>query len=229
MTNEVSISHTLIGLINDHNRFLCVDFEAAHIESVDRKTKKCAWWHDGLIGNYFLNVWAWCCSLCLAMFLVKTMKRVLFAETRNYTSETSRHHYALLAMGALQVPLALYLGIVRWNEKIDRFWEWDIKIVHIKYYTKKSGSRSWRSHVSHRNPCCVQTKCQIGTNQGTLTCLNSSNGLFQYCNSPVLAISNDAGHELCPLKLGALANILLASVPQNVSYRTFLSGQTCLM
>lgn len=51
-------------------------------------------------------------SLCLAMFLVKTMKRVLFAETRNYMSETSRHHYALLVMGALQVPIALYLGIV---------------------------------------------------------------------------------------------------------------------
>ncbi|GJP42915.1 hypothetical protein CLOM_g2443 [Closterium sp. NIES-68] len=49
-------------------------------------------------------------SLCMAMFLVKTMKRVMFAETRHYDRDSSRHRYMLLAMGAAQFPLALWLG-----------------------------------------------------------------------------------------------------------------------
>ncbi|GBG73047.1 hypothetical protein CBR_g12765 [Chara braunii] len=54
-------------------------------------------------------VWAWT-SLCMGMFVVKTMKRILFAESRHYDRDSSRHHYILLLMAALQFPIAAWLG-----------------------------------------------------------------------------------------------------------------------
>ncbi|KAL5726438.1 hypothetical protein ACHQM5_009531 [Ranunculus cassubicifolius] len=56
---------------------------------------------------YFLMPWS---CLCMGVFLVKTMKRVLFAEVRSYDS--SRHHYLLLLMAVLQFPLFFWLGRV---------------------------------------------------------------------------------------------------------------------
>ncbi|XP_034685316.1 protein YIF1B [Vitis riparia] len=54
---------------------------------------------------YFLMPWA---CLCMGIFLVKTMKRVLFAEVRSYDS--SRHHYLLLFIALAQLPLFIWLG-----------------------------------------------------------------------------------------------------------------------
>lgn len=51
--------------------------------------------------------------LCVGIFLVKTMKRVLFAEVGSYNS--SRHHYLLLLIGLVQFPLLLWLGNITVN------------------------------------------------------------------------------------------------------------------
>ncbi|PIA55343.1 hypothetical protein AQUCO_00800234v1 [Aquilegia coerulea] len=56
---------------------------------------------------YFLMPWS---CLCMGVFLVKTMKRVLFAEVRSYDS--SKHHYLLLFMALAQFPLFIWLGSV---------------------------------------------------------------------------------------------------------------------
>lgn len=67
-----------------------------------------AWtiWHYSYYG---VIIWT---SLCTGIFLVKTMKRVLFSETRSYSQETSVHHYSLILMALAQFPLALWLGIL---------------------------------------------------------------------------------------------------------------------
>jgi len=54
-----------------------------------------------------------CTCLCMGIFLVKTMKRVLFAEVRSVDS--SRHHYLLLLIGLVQFPLFAWLGNVSVN------------------------------------------------------------------------------------------------------------------
>lgn len=54
----------------------------------------------------------WTC-LCTGIFLVKTMKRVLFAEVRSYDS--SRHHYLLLFIALAQFPLFIWLGNISVN------------------------------------------------------------------------------------------------------------------
>jgi hypothetical protein len=52
-------------------------------------------------------------SLCMANFLVRTMKRLLFAEARSYDRDSTRHHYFLLLMGVAQFPLFYWLVRVR--------------------------------------------------------------------------------------------------------------------
>ncbi|KAH7366300.1 hypothetical protein KP509_18G071700 [Ceratopteris richardii] len=61
--------------------------------------------------SYYL-VMPWT-SLCMAIFLVKTMKRVLFAGVRTYDRDSSKHHYLLLFMAAAQFPLSLWLGYLK--------------------------------------------------------------------------------------------------------------------
>lgn len=56
---------------------------------------------------YFLLPWT---SICMGMFLVKTMKRVLFTEMRSYDRHSSRQHYLLLFMAIAQIPLFFWLG-----------------------------------------------------------------------------------------------------------------------
>ncbi|KAJ8506575.1 hypothetical protein OPV22_007461 [Ensete ventricosum] len=58
---------------------------------------------------YFLMPWM---SLCMGVFLVKTMKRVLFTEMRSYEKHSSRQHYLLLFMAIAQFPLFFWLGKV---------------------------------------------------------------------------------------------------------------------
>lgn len=59
---------------------------------------------------YFLMPWT---CLCMGVFLVKTMKRVLFAEVRSYDS--SKHHYLLLFIALVQFPLLAWLGNITIN------------------------------------------------------------------------------------------------------------------
>lgn len=56
---------------------------------------------------YALMPWT---SLMMGVFLVKTMKRVLFAEVRSYDS--SRHHYVLLFIAMFQFPIFGWFGRV---------------------------------------------------------------------------------------------------------------------
>lgn len=48
---------------------------------------------------------------CISMgiFLVKTMKRVLFTEMRTYDRHSSRQHYLLLFIAMIQFPLFYWL------------------------------------------------------------------------------------------------------------------------
>ncbi|XP_010519024.1 PREDICTED: protein YIF1B-A [Tarenaya hassleriana] len=63
-------------------------------------------------GYSYYGLLPWTC-LCSGIFLVKTMKRVLFAEVRSYDS--SRHHYLLLVLALAQFPLLIWLGNISVN------------------------------------------------------------------------------------------------------------------
>ncbi|XP_058077837.1 uncharacterized protein LOC131226141 isoform X2 [Magnolia sinica] len=58
---------------------------------------------------YFMMPWM---CICMAVFLVKTVKRVLFAEVRSHDKHSSIHHYLLLFMAVSQFPLFFWLGNV---------------------------------------------------------------------------------------------------------------------
>ncbi|KAL3696776.1 hypothetical protein R1sor_010852 [Riccia sorocarpa] len=65
-----------------------------------------------VLSSYWIVPWMvglWT-GLCMAIFLVKTMKRVLFAEVRSYGRDSTKHHYLLLFMGVVQLPLFFWLG-----------------------------------------------------------------------------------------------------------------------
>lgn len=63
-------------------------------------------------GYSYYVLMPWTC-LCMGVFLVKTMKRVLFAEVRSYDS--SKHHYLLLFIAFAQFPLFIWLGNITVN------------------------------------------------------------------------------------------------------------------
>jgi len=63
-------------------------------------------------GYSYYVLMPWFC-LCMGIFLVKTMKRVLFAEVRSYDS--SKHHYLLLFIALAQFPLFMWLGNITVN------------------------------------------------------------------------------------------------------------------
>lgn len=48
-------------------------------------------------------------SLCMAIFLVRTMKRLLFTETRRYDRDSTMANYLLLLMGVAQFPVFYWL------------------------------------------------------------------------------------------------------------------------
>lgn len=58
---------------------------------------------------YFLLPWT---CVCMGVFLVKTMKRVLLGAQRSYEKHMSRHHYLLIFMAVAQFPLLFWLGNV---------------------------------------------------------------------------------------------------------------------
>ncbi|EAY93006.1 hypothetical protein OsI_14805 [Oryza sativa Indica Group] len=49
-------------------------------------------------------------SLCMGVFLVRTMKRVLFTEMRSSERHSTRQHYFLLFLAIAQFPLFFWLG-----------------------------------------------------------------------------------------------------------------------
>lgn len=67
------------------------------------------------IGILFKTLWSisyyvampWTC-LCMGIFLLKTMKRVLYADVRSYDSR--KHHYLLIIIVLAQFPLFFWLG-----------------------------------------------------------------------------------------------------------------------
>lgn len=52
-------------------------------------------------------------TVCTGIFLVKTMKRIVFAEARNQGRDydPKKHNYKLLLLALFQVPVNLYLGV----------------------------------------------------------------------------------------------------------------------
>ena len=58
---------------------------------------------------YFLLPWA---CVCVGVFLVKTMKRVVLGGPRSYEKHSTRHHYLLIFMAVVQFPLLFWLGNV---------------------------------------------------------------------------------------------------------------------
>ncbi|KAK9814872.1 hypothetical protein WJX73_000954 [Symbiochloris irregularis] len=50
-------------------------------------------------------------SLCMAIFIVRSMKRVIFHEARHYNMDSSRHNYLLLAVGVYQF---FHVGWLSW-------------------------------------------------------------------------------------------------------------------
>lgn len=63
-------------------------------------------------GYSYYALMPWTC-LCTGIFLVKTMKRVVFAEVRSY--ESSKHNYLLLVLALAQFPLLIWLGNISVN------------------------------------------------------------------------------------------------------------------
>lgn len=70
-------------------------------------TVECAVGLVSRAGYYALLLWG---GLCTAVFLVKTMKRILFSEARHYGVDSHRHNYLLLGLALVQLPFAFFLG-----------------------------------------------------------------------------------------------------------------------
>ncbi|KAM0943711.1 putative Yif1 family protein [Dioscorea sansibarensis] len=63
-----------------------------------------------LVWNYsYYFMLSWLC-FCMGVFLVNTMKRVLFAEMRGYNNHSNRHHYIFIFIAIAQFPLFFWLG-----------------------------------------------------------------------------------------------------------------------
>mmetsp|Transcript_48286 Transcript_48286/g.121931 ORF Transcript_48286/g.121931 Transcript_48286/m.121931 type:complete len:86 (-) Transcript_48286:216-473(-) len=67
----------------------------------------------GAIGgsSAYYVLWAYC-SICTAVFLVRTMKRIIFHEVRQYGVDRTMHNYLLLAVAVAQFPVGLWMGHV---------------------------------------------------------------------------------------------------------------------
>ncbi|CAN6466166.1 unnamed protein product [Victoria cruziana] len=62
--------------------------------------------------NYsYYVVMPWTC-FCMAVLLVKTLKRMFFAPGKSYDKNASRHHYLLLSVAFAQIPLFFWLGYI---------------------------------------------------------------------------------------------------------------------
>eukprot|EP00884_Botryococcus_braunii_P016940 jgi/Botrbrau1/392/Bobra.110_2s0047.1 len=66
----------------------------------------------------FVGVWPYrvitgYASMMLAVFMVRSMKRVIFQEARGSRIDSSRHNYVLLVLGLLEFPFVFWLSAVR--------------------------------------------------------------------------------------------------------------------
>lgn len=59
------------------------------------------------VGYYTLLLWG---GLCTAVFMVKTMKRVVYTEARAYGGDAQRRNTLLLGLALLQLPFSFWLG-----------------------------------------------------------------------------------------------------------------------
>ncbi|KAI3426106.1 hypothetical protein D9Q98_008485 [Chlorella vulgaris] len=60
-------------------------------------------------GTTYHAVWAYG-SLCMAVLLVRSLKRVILQEARTYSIDNSRHNYLLLGLAIFQFPLNAWLA-----------------------------------------------------------------------------------------------------------------------
>jgi len=51
-------------------------------------------------------------ALSSAVFMVKTVKRIIFSEARHHGFDSNRHNYLLLILAAIQFPIHIWLGSV---------------------------------------------------------------------------------------------------------------------
>lgn len=51
-------------------------------------------------------------SLCMAVLMVKTMKRILISEVQSFEKNSTKRNYIMLFMAASQIPLLFWLGNV---------------------------------------------------------------------------------------------------------------------
>jgi len=59
-------------------------------------------------GYYAALAWG---TLCMGVFLVKTMKRIFFSQTRHSNRyDTRKQNYMLLTIAVAQLPLAYWMG-----------------------------------------------------------------------------------------------------------------------
>ncbi|KAK9840708.1 hypothetical protein WJX84_009926 [Apatococcus fuscideae] len=66
-----------------------------------------------LAGRYvYWAVWAYG-ALCMAIFSVRTMKRILYQEAHQFGAEASLYNYLLLGLGLFQFPLTAWLAVTR--------------------------------------------------------------------------------------------------------------------
>ncbi|WMV36363.1 hypothetical protein MTR67_029748, partial [Solanum verrucosum] len=58
---------------------------------------------------YFVTIFE---CFCMAVFLIKTMKRILIGEVRSFEKHSTKRNYLLLLMALSQIPLLFWLGNV---------------------------------------------------------------------------------------------------------------------
>eukprot|EP00775_Hariotina_reticulata_P005880 gene5880-6121_t len=85
-------------------RLVCM---SAEVESTAKGRGHAGEAGAGKWGYYALGAYG---SLCMAVFMVKTMKRVIFQETRTYGADMRMANYLLLAFAAFQFPFAFWLA-----------------------------------------------------------------------------------------------------------------------
>jgi hypothetical protein len=80
----------------------------------------CAIILGGVIGGKWLYYGTWLyTSLCMAVFLIRTLKRTLFQEARNFGRDMTLTNYLLLTIAVFQLPFLFWLSNVTLP---DHFW-----------------------------------------------------------------------------------------------------------
>ena len=51
-------------------------------------------------------------ATAVGVFMVRTMKRILFLEARQYNVDSKRHNYLLLGLWLFQLPFTAFLAVL---------------------------------------------------------------------------------------------------------------------